>query len=230
MIADSQLTNDSKNVLRFFIVRHGQTDHNKKKIMQGHLNTALNEEGFHQAALVGERFKDVPIDAFVSSDLTRCQQTVGEIYQHHKIKDGIDLRLTPNLRERAMGEVEGMYLKDALEKYGPAFRSLGETRKELLTRLWKEWDEIVDYGVENDYTNVLICTHGGVITNFINHLYSDLKYGLSDSITEDDLKVPFNTSVTVVDVEKSSKKGIIQSFGDTSHLGAQLKVKDQQLR
>ena len=33
-----------------------------------------------------------------------------------------------HLRERDMGKVEGMYLKDACEKYGPGFRNLGKRK------------------------------------------------------------------------------------------------------
>ena len=224
----SELTNTDKKTVRIFIVRHGQTDHNKSKILQGHLDVPLNETGFEQASKCGDRFKDVPIDEFLSSDLTRCLQTIQSIKSHHSGE--IDYRTTKNLRERAMGEVEGMYLKDALEKYGVGFRNLGEKRVDLLDRLWGEWDNIIDNAISKDYKNILICTHGGVITNFINHLYSDNHYKLNPKIKAENLKVPFNTSVTVVDINKVDKTGTIQLFGDTQHLGEQLQVKEQLLR
>lgn len=224
----NNLTNTDPNTIRIFVVRHGQTNHNVKKILQGHLDTELNEEGVKQAKLVGDRLKDLPFDAAKCSDLKRCQQTINEIIKYHP---EVKVHTTENLRERFMGIAEGMRLSDALkmaETTGKDYKEYGESRSELVARLYREWDYIIDEGTSHQ--NFLICTHGGVITNFLNHLYSDLHYELSENVTPDSLKVPFNTSITVVDVNKLSKQGIIQCFGDTAHLGRQLDVKDQLLR
>ncbi|KAL1574998.1 hypothetical protein MG5_00041 [Candida albicans P57072] len=215
--------NPDPEIIRVFIVRHGQTDHNVQKILQGHLDTDINETGKEQAEIVGNYLSKIPFDYFVSSDLSRCQQTLIPILSHQQTKT---VKYTPNLRERDMGKVEGMYLKDALEKYGPGFRNLGEKEDALCKRVEKEWNEII----EQNYHNVLICTHGGVITRFINYLHKDLGYKLNNKLTPDNLKVPFNTSVSVIDVEKNTKRGVIQAFGNTLHLGGNFEVKDQLLR
>lgn len=217
------LENSDAEIIRVFIVRHGQTDHNVQKILQGHLDTDLNDTGRDQAQLVGSFLSRIPIDYFLSSDLTRCQQTLQSILEHQE-KDTV--RYTANLRERDMGKVQGMYLKDALETYGPGFRNLGEKEGDLCNRVEKEWMNLVD----QDYNNVIFCTHGGVITRFTKYLHETLGYSLSNKLTPADLKVPFNTSITVVDVNKKTKQGIIQDFGNTLHLGGQFEVKEQMLR
>lgn len=79
------IENKDPNVLRLFIIRHGQTDCNKQKILQGHLNTTLNAEGVEQAKACGARFANVQIDGVSSSDLTRCVQTTNEIVRFHKV-------------------------------------------------------------------------------------------------------------------------------------------------
>ncbi|MCP8719846.1 MAG: histidine phosphatase family protein [Asgard group archaeon] len=217
------LENTDPEIIRIFIVRHGQTDHNVQKILQGHLDTDLNETGRNQAQTVGKFFSQIPIDYFLSSDLIRCQQTLQPIMAHQE-KDNV--KYTANLRERDMGKVQGMYLKDALETYGPGFRNLGEKEAELCARVGKEWLDLVD----QDYSNVIFCTHGDVITRFTKYLHETLGYKLNNKLTPADLKVPFNTSITVVDVNKKSKEGIIQDFGNTLHLGGQFEVKEQMLR
>ena len=50
-----------------YFVRHGETDFNKKKIMQGHLDIELNEIGIMQAQKAKENLKDVKIDMIFSS-------------------------------------------------------------------------------------------------------------------------------------------------------------------
>lgn len=219
--------NQDPNILRIFIVRHGQTDHNVQKILQGHLDIDVNKNGINQSKLVGEALKDITFDGFSTSDLIRCQNTCKNIVVHHP---GIEVKTTPNLREREMGVVQGMYLKDALEKYGENFRNMGESRETFLERVDREWDQIVKSTESKGYTNYGICTHGGVITAFINYLYNVKKYSLNPNLEPKDLKVPFNTSVSVVDINKESGRGTIQIFGNTDHLGAHLEVKDQLLR
>ncbi|AOA61012.1 Broad-specificity phosphatase [Komagataella phaffii CBS 7435] len=224
------LTNQEASVLRIFIVRHGQTDHNRLKIMQGHLDTQLNSEGIYQAQKVGKRLASIPLDGILSSDLKRCLQTTQEILRLQNSTWG-NIPSTSALRERNMGKAEGLPLSEALKQFGPKFRDLGESREKLLERLVEEWKRIQELGISRDYKNFLICTHGGVITNFINHLYSDLGYCLNPSIREEQLRVPYNTSITIIDVNKITRQGTIQLFGDTLHLGTTLKiVKDQDLR
>ncbi|KAH3668795.1 hypothetical protein OGAPHI_002550 [Ogataea philodendri] len=229
MTVDHQGNVDHDKV-RVYIVRHGQTPWNKLKILQGHKDVPLNEIGQEQARLVGERLKHLDFDEFVSSDLTRCVQTTKQITAPHEHKRAFKLRTTPNLRERSMGPVEGMPLAEAKEKYGAKFKELGETRAELLDRLDAEWDQIINDADTNKHLNVLVCTHGGVITNFSSHLHQHHKYELGAGLSADDLKVPFNTSVTVVEVEKKSKKGQILQFGTVHHLHGHLEKVDQELR
>ncbi|CUM63349.1 uncharacterized protein PRCAT00000922001 [Priceomyces carsonii] len=219
--------NTDPEVVRIFIIRHGQTDHNVKKILQGHIDIDLNQTGWKQALLIGKAFLSLPVDSLVTSDLVRCQNTAKEIVQHHP---NAAVKVTPNLREREMGKVQGMYLKDALEKYGENFRNLGELKLSLLARINEEWEALIESSRENNYKNVIVCTHGGVITAFVNYLYGVMGYKLKDGLKASDLKVPYNTSVTAIDVNKRTKKGTIQIFGDTGHLGKQLEVKDQLLR
>ncbi|KAG2731891.1 hypothetical protein G9P44_005478 [Scheffersomyces stipitis] len=220
------VSNEDPEILRIFVVRHGQTDHNVQKILQGHLDIDINEVGQDQSEKVGEFFSQIDIDEFISSDLIRCRNTVAEIVKRQDEQKS--LRFTSNLREREMGVVQGMYLKDALAKYGENFRNMGETKVQLLRRIDEEWQHVIKSN--RNSKNVLLCTHGGVITGFTNYLYKDKKYQLSKFLEPHDLKVPFNTSVTVIDINKDTSHGTIQTFGNTSHLGGQFEVKDQRLR
>ncbi|GMF06396.1 unnamed protein product [Ambrosiozyma monospora] len=132
-------------------------------------------------------------------------------------------RKTPNLRERQMGPAEGMYMKDAKVKYGEKnFKNQGETKEHMLQRVYAEWETILKDSVSKNQKNVLLCTHGGVVGNLSNYLVSDVGYKLGNGLTVDDLKFPFSTSLSIVDVSKEDlKDGCIVMFGSTSHLGAE---------
>ena len=58
--------------LRVYLVRHGETDANRQSIVQGQLDTELNELGQKQAVFVAERLRSVPFDLSFSSDLSRA--------------------------------------------------------------------------------------------------------------------------------------------------------------
>lgn len=57
---------------RVYIVRHGETNENALGIIQGQLDTKLNETGIMQARLVGEELKDIPFKQAFTSDLQRA--------------------------------------------------------------------------------------------------------------------------------------------------------------
>ena len=64
---------------RIIIVRHGQTVENKQKILQGHLDTLLDDDGKKQAQAAAELLKNEKIDLFFSSDLKRSYHTAQEV-------------------------------------------------------------------------------------------------------------------------------------------------------
>lgn len=221
-------SNTDANILRIFVIRHGQTQFNLDKILQGHIDIDLNDTGRKQAELVGETFKNIDMDGITTSDLVRCQNTVKEITKHKK---DIPVMKTYNFREREMGQVQGMKLQEALKMYGPEYKNQGEGRESFLKRVKSEWKSMVDTAIEKNYLNYGVCTHGGVITLFLNYLHTHEGYKLGKDLTEDDLKVPFNTSVSVIDINKTTGDAIIQDFGNTKHLGSShLQVKEQRLR
>lgn len=220
--------NKSDGIIRIFVVRHGQTPWNIEKRLQGHVNIPLNEQGKKQAAQLGDRLKDYDFDYVITSDLQRCLQTLDEV-----LGDRLDIppmKKTPNFRERYMGDVEGMLIADARAKYGAGFKDRGETKQQLLARLDEEWLKLLEHCKDNGYKNVLMCAHGGVITNFFQHLYSAKKYKLANDIKPQDLEAPYNTSLSICDVDSSDfTDGTIQMWGSTTHLGRQMKAGDKQL-
>ncbi len=89
-----------KNV---YLIRHGESEYNAKKIIQGHIDTNLSPKGFVQARLVGEYLQKFNIQKIISSDLRRAYQTATVIGDILDIQPEIDERI----REMHFGEWEG---------------------------------------------------------------------------------------------------------------------------
>lgn len=202
-----------KNVIRLFVIRHGQTDFNIKQIMQGHKDMPLNETGFKQSELLGEELlkSSYKFDFVASSDLTRCKQTVATVLKTSNQNDPVAYYY--DLRERCMGEIEGMQINDA-ERYAAAhgkksFREFGESAGDFLKRFSTCFISIAEKAAENDYKNVAIFTHGGAIKSLLQWL------DCSGSI-----RIP-NTSVTEIDYYKDTKQFKVQTIANDQHLSGQ---------
>ncbi len=86
-----------------YIIRHGQTDHNAKGIVQGKgVNLSLNDKGKRQARAFYDAYKDIPFEIIYSSTLTRAQETIVDFK-----KLGIPHEIFSELDEISWGELEG---------------------------------------------------------------------------------------------------------------------------
>ncbi|KAL7421418.1 hypothetical protein Q5752_004303 [Cryptotrichosporon argae] len=87
-----------------YIVRHGQTDHNKLGLVQGTLDVPLNATGRAQAARLAQHLALVPFRQAYTSDLKRAEETARIVLAEHP---KCVLNLDERLRERGLGSAEG---------------------------------------------------------------------------------------------------------------------------
>lgn len=88
---------------RFCIVRHGETDWNAQRRLQGHIDIGLNATGQGQAEAAARGLSGRHFDACYSSDLLRTRQTAAAI----AAATGLAVQLEPGLRERHYGLFQG---------------------------------------------------------------------------------------------------------------------------
>ncbi|VVT54165.1 uncharacterized protein SAPINGB_P003939 [Magnusiomyces paraingens] len=261
MTASSADPTSVPRTLKVLIVRHGQTDHNIRRILQGHLNTRLNEQGRSQATLLGKYWAapatSQNIDAVFSSDLQRCittnnliltelglvapadddsdKSTINPDINTHKY--AVPVTFTSNLRERDLGPLQSMYVKEAHAKAaseGKSFVDYGESMKSVRGRLRLVWADLIDTARKNpDISTIMIVSHGGAISKLCADLVNTGSVRIADEVPVESIAVPPNTSVTTLlipldldeDPEKNDlkegkvhKQGKLADFGNTEHL------------
>lgn len=156
-----------------YIVRHGQTDWNITKTIQGQLDIPLNQTGEAQAHELKSKLKTIHFDAIYSSDLVRATRTAEILNLEHKLT----LETTKALRERSFGTYEGKpmgkdhaYLTKLLQEYKShphIIESHVETNEQLLSRVIIFIRELsVAYGGKT----VLLVSHGGLMRTLLIHL------------------------------------------------------------
>ena len=89
-------------MLELYLIRHGQTEWNLSKKMQGSKDSPLTAQGEQVALDLGAKLKDTKFDKIYASSIKRAATTAGLIFP------GQEIEQTPLLRELAMGKWEGM--------------------------------------------------------------------------------------------------------------------------
>lgn len=168
--------------MRLYIVRHGETDWNKQRLIQGKTDIPLNENGIYVAQLTAEGYKKEGLifDRIYSSPLKRALKTA-EILAAKTLRKGNEIIIDERLKEFDFGGLEGKTLfgikadqPDGSVLYncfyqpetyvpvlgGESYYDLIERSKdfienEIMTQDWSEEE------------NVLLVCHGGVIRGFL---------------------------------------------------------------
>ena len=139
------------------LARHGETDWNAARRVQGHTDVPLNERGREQARALAEELHDEPLDAVYASDLLRAHETARIVAE----RKGLDVIVLPELRERDFGTWEGLTDVEVLDRFPQARTGTwgdAETREELSHRILLALERIADAHPDG---RVLVVAHGG---------------------------------------------------------------------
>lgn len=159
-----------------YLVRHGETNWNVEKRLQGQTDIPLNQTGHLQAKEMGQKLAKVSFSMAFSSDLLRAKRTAEII----TIEKKMAVQTTEALRERSFGKLEGQSVNPVLLRR--LYHSIGEYKKTLTKKQKKlgvETDEeliarLIPFLRETSLAyagkNVLIVSHGGVMRTFLTHI------------------------------------------------------------
>jgi len=137
-----------------FIVRHGETEANKKGIEAGLLDYPLTEKGVKEASFIAKTLVNVKINAVYSSPVFRAVETARILARPHKLKVKTLEELTEaKLKPRFVGKKGRHHILTDPEAYS-------ETNSELVERTGKAI-EIIKREADG---NVIVVSHGDVIT------------------------------------------------------------------
>jgi probable phosphoglycerate mutase len=152
---------------RLFLVRHGETEWNRDKRLQGHSDSALTSEGRRQALRLANRLKRLQLEALYASDLGRAYSTAEVIGR----QCGLSVARNRELRERSYGRFEGRSWAEIKEEFPEEYEACmarlaeyvppeGESLKQMAERAWRAVDGIV---LNHPGQRIAAVTHGGVL-------------------------------------------------------------------
>ena len=161
-------------MIHIIYTRHGETDWNKEKKIQGSKDIPLNAKGIEQANNLHELLKDRQIDIIFSSPLNRAKETANIIRGERPI----DIIVDPLLKEQCYGDLEGKPMIDNPEYLlhkNSFFKRYpnGESYFDVYHRVATFFEKIKkDY--DGKVSTILIVAHGGM-SREINAYFKDME-------------------------------------------------------
>jgi broad specificity phosphatase PhoE len=196
--------------VNLYFVRHGQTQYNVEKRLQGFADSPLTDLGIAQAQSVGRGLAHIDFKAAYASESQRVIDTAKHALQSRKIPLITDSRL----KEMSFGDLETLHQTEIKEKYGNILEKLfsledlnfsapqGESYVQLFSRTKLAVDDIVKQH-QYDGGNILVFSHGVTIGNYIMQLTNLNHYPLHE-----------NCSVSIVSYLNGEYN--VATLGDTS--------------
>ena len=190
--------------MKLYIIRHAETEYNKKGIIQGsEVDSDINDVGESQANSFYEYYKDINFDKIYVSDLKRTFQTIRRFTQN-----GLSYEKLKEFNEISWGVNQGK--SDDLEDYARLIDTWlagnldnkfeeGESPNEMSVRLVKGFNKVLD----DDYDTVLLCIHGRALRILLSKI-------IDNDLTKMDKYVHSNTGLYILEY-KNGKYEILGS-------------------
>ena len=216
-LAASVSKTDEAKVLRFYLVRHGQTYSNIKEMtIGGGGNAQLTQKGRYDASSLGLGLADVPFVAGYSSTLGRAYETANQILR------GRNMQVTQieNLKDISWGDAEGGRIDDLTGKFGHSGNDF-----EFYFGKFNDPDFKSPVNAENMYQfserfegalKQIARQHQGKSGNILVTAHSSMAFYLQKYRGDKPLSGLSNTSVSVLEL-KDGKFSLVD-FNNTEYL------------
>ena len=179
--------------MKLYIIRHAETEYNRKGIIQGsEVDSDINDVGESQANSFYEYYKNINFDKIYVSDLKRTFQTIRKFTEN-----GSSYEKLKEFNEISWGVNQGK--SDDLEDYAELIDTWlagnldnkfedGESPNEMSVRLVKGFNKVLD----DDHDTVLLCIHGRALRILLSKI-------IDNDLTKMDKYVHSNTGLYILE-------------------------------
>ncbi len=166
--------------MKLYIIRHGETDWNKARKIQGQSNIPLNDFGRYLARETARGLADIHFDLCFTSPLSRAKETA------QIILEGRDVPIIeePRIEEMSFGEYEGQYCSGKRWELPEEFRRFfdgpdkykapagGEDFGQVRDRTGEFLEDLAGNPNYTD-SQLLITTHGAALAGLLCYIRKD---------------------------------------------------------
>lgn len=163
--------------MKIYFVRHGETDWNKERKIQGQVDIPLNEFGRHLARETAKGLRDVPFDVCFTSPLGRARETAEIILQGRDVpilEDKRILEMNFGVLEGKCCSKEGWDVPDSFQMFfdDPVHYQAPEGGEDFQAVRKRTGDFLNWLFAQEQYrdSTVLVTTHGAAMAGLLNNL------------------------------------------------------------
>lgn len=156
--------------MTLLFVRHGESEGNLRRIMQGWLDLPLSDLGRRQAEVVARRVVNARATRLYASPLLRAWQTGERIAE----ATGLPLEAAEGFREYGYGEAQGLTWNEAVARFGIGTGDWGngkvpgeEGASVFHARVTAAFDELAERHRDDV---AIVVSHGGTIARLVVHV------------------------------------------------------------
>jgi probable phosphoglycerate mutase len=202
-------------ITRFCLVRHGETDWNAARRLQGHTDIDLNAKGLAQAKQMAHALYRINLefDILYTSDLKRAAKTAQAIEQLFKTCAVKNVAL----RERHLGALQGLTTYEALTREPELWKSHlsrnikenlrdGESIQQFSERIQTVLEQI---RMQHSGKTILLVSHGGTL---------DMMYRIASNQPLNAEKVVTVPNASLSWISHDGLAWKVDAWADTSHL------------
>lgn len=200
--------------LKLYIIRHGQTEWNTQRRLQGWNNSNLTEKGISDAEMLSDKLKDTDFKHIYSSPQKRAFETATIVKRNRDI-DIIELE---GLKEIGFGNWEGMRIGEIEKEYAEEYNTFIKTPhlyhplpgSESFEDLFKRVNDALEIIIKNGGEKALIVCHGVTIKVLIAIIK---EIPLKDFST---IPIHLGTALNICEVKEDGIEFVVE--GDASHI------------
>lgn len=206
--------------MKLWLIRHGETDYNRKGIVQGGgIDSDLNETGRLQARAFFLKYASQSFDAVYVSPLKRTHQTLAPWQE----EQDYDFRIAPELIEFGWGHHEGkqptpadtaefhaLKAQWAAGNFDAGIDGGGDTPNIAWARLKPFFEQLYQ---RHQGQTILVCSHGRTIRIILSQLLKGSMHFMNDFSSQ-------NTGLHLLEFEDAGVANPL-SINDLSHLNAE---------
>lgn len=197
-----------------YLIRHGETDFNKKGIVQGSgVDSNLNDFGKRQAQAFFEMYKDIPFDKIYTSTLKRTIQSIEpflDLGLRHEQHSGLN-EISWGIHEgQKVSKEDHKFYLEMLEKWKNGDPTAKIEGGESPLDVQKRQKEILDLILfRKDEAKILVAMHGRAMRILLCHL---LNYPLNQMDTFE------HQNLCLYKIIHTGTMFVIEKFCDVEHL------------
>jgi broad specificity phosphatase PhoE len=151
---------DNDKTTTLYLMRHGETEDNVSRVIQGHNDSPLTQEGIAATRGRAKMLKGIMFDAIFCSDLERTRKSLGTLLEELDLN--IDVTYCADIREIDFGQLSGKKVEE--------IKDIILLHKEQTLRHYTDGESGYSFGKRVlSFVKMVLDVHGGGTILFMTH-------------------------------------------------------------